>query len=215
MYMTQRCSKKKRILFICMTQRCFRIYYIGTLLLTVTLCTPRMTAFPPTKWAVRLIRDLDTMECASLSESGISMEAFMAVKPAGGEEGNFRFVLAGPEKLKLRFNIQAVLSSGLFAGMVAEAEINVGDHVQLVKNSVCTKWINVLELVQSQDMSVVNGLGEDVADEFIAAMAEFKKDQQQESRSCGHVAHNASRPVNQHNLTCLKLCMTPIQLVSL
>ena len=140
-----------------------------------------MTAFPPTKWAVRLIRDLDTMECASLSESGISMEAFMAVKPAGGEEGNFRFVLAGPEKLKLRFNIQAVLSSGLFAGMVAEAEINVGDHVQMVKNSVCTKWMDVLELVQSQDMSVVNGLGEDVADEFIAAMAEFKKDQQQES----------------------------------
>ena len=59
-----------------------------------------MSAFPPKKWTVRFIRDLDTMECTSLDDTKISMEAFLAVKPASDEEGSFRFVLTGPEKLK-------------------------------------------------------------------------------------------------------------------
>ena len=140
-----------------------------------------MSAFPPKKWTVRFIRDMDTMECTSLDDSKISMEAFLAVKPASGEEGSFRFVLTGPEKLKLRFNIQSVLNSGLFAGMVAEAEINVGDHIQMIKNSVSSKWMDLLELVQSQDMAILDGLGEDAADEFIIALDQYKKDMLQET----------------------------------
>ena len=140
-----------------------------------------MSAFPPKKWTVRFIRDMDTMECTSLDDTKISMEAFLAVKPASGEEGSFRFVLTGPEKLKLRFNIQSVLDSGLFAGMVAEAEINVGDHIQMIKNSVSSKWMDLLELVQSQDMAILDGLGEDAADEFIIALDQYKKDMLQET----------------------------------
>ena len=137
-----------------------------------------MSAFPPKKWTVRFIRDMDTMECTSLDDSKISMEAFLAVS---GEEGSFRFVLTGLEKLKLRFNIQSVLNSGLFAGMVAEAEINVGDHIQMIKNSVSSKWMDLLELVQSQDMAILDGLGEDAADEFIIALDQYKKDMLQET----------------------------------
>ena len=48
------------------------------------------------------------------------MEAFLVVKLASGEEGGFCFVLDGPEKITLKFNIQTVLPSGLFSGMVAE-----------------------------------------------------------------------------------------------
>ena len=49
------------------------------------------------------------------------MEAFLAIRPATGREGSFWLVLTDPEKIKLRFNVNAVLPSGLFAGMVAEA----------------------------------------------------------------------------------------------
>ena len=35
--------------------------------------------------------------------------------------------------------------------------------------------MDVLELVQSQDMLILDGLGEDASEEFIAAMAGFKK----------------------------------------
>ena len=76
-----------------------------------------------------------------------------------------------------------MLASGLFAAMVAEAEVDICDHIQLEKNSVCSKWMDVLELVQSQDMLILDGLGEDASEEFIAAMAGFKKDMLQETGS--------------------------------
>ena len=33
-----------------------------------------MSAFPPKKWTVRFIRDMDTMECTSLDNTKISIE---------------------------------------------------------------------------------------------------------------------------------------------
>ena len=57
----------------------------------------RMTAFLPKKWDVRFLADFDSLGCSSLANSGISMEAFMAVKLAGGREGSFRLVLTEPE----------------------------------------------------------------------------------------------------------------------
>ena len=110
-------------------------------------------------------------------------ETFLAARPAKGEEGTFRFVLTGLEKVKLRFPVNKVLASGLFAGMVAEAEVDIRDHIKPEKNSVCSKGMDVLELVQSQDMLILDGLGEDASEEFIAAMARFKKDVLQETGS--------------------------------
>ena len=142
-----------------------------------------MSSFPPKQWAVRYLRDMDAMECTAREDKGISMEAFLAVKPAGGQEGSFRFALSGPEKVKLGFNIENVLPSGLFAGMAAVAKVVIADHVQLMKNSVCTKWMDVLELVRSQDIQILDGLGEDVSEEFIHAMDCYKKDVLQQTGS--------------------------------
>ena len=44
-----------------------------------------MSSFPPKKWEVRYLRDMQTLDCESLDQ-GISMSAYMALKPAGGEE---------------------------------------------------------------------------------------------------------------------------------
>ena len=140
-----------------------------------------MTTFLPKKWNVRFLADFDVLGCTSLADSGISMEAFMAVKPAGGREGSFRLVLTGPEKIKLRFNIDDVLPSGLFAGMVAEAEVDVGENIQIKGNSVSSVWQDLGELVQSQDITVQDGLGEDVGDEFVAALKSYREDMVQET----------------------------------
>ena len=142
-----------------------------------------MSSFPPKQWAVRYLHDMDKMQCTDSTEPGIYMETFLAARPAKGEEGTFRFVLSGPERVKLRFSVNMVLTSGLFAGMVAEAEVDIRDHIRLEKNSVFSKWMDVLELVQSQDMLILDGLGEDASEEFMAAMAGFKKDVLQETGS--------------------------------
>ena len=67
--------------------------------------------------------------------------------------------------------------------MTAAAEVVIADHVQLMKNSLCTKWMDVLELVRSQDIQILDRLGEDVSEEFIHAMDCYKKDVLQQTGS--------------------------------
>ena len=141
-----------------------------------------MSSFPPKRWDVRFTKDMRTLSCTHGPDGpGINMEAFLAVKPASGEEGGFRFVLDGPEKITLKFNIQTVLPSGLFSGMVAETEILVGEHIKMWLNSTCSDWMDVADLVRSQDFQVYDGLGEDVGEEFLAALGGYKKDLTQET----------------------------------
>ena len=141
-----------------------------------------MSSFPPKRWDVRFTSDMNTLTVAFGSGGpNIKMEAFMAVKPASGEEGSFRFVLEGPEKISLKFNVQAVLPSGLFSGMVADAELHVGEHIKMQKNSCCSEWMDVAELVKSQDIRISNGLGEDVGEDFLHGLESYKKDLMQET----------------------------------
>ena len=109
------------------------------------------------------------------------MEAFLVVKPAAGEEGSFRFVLDGPEKLNLKFNVQSVLPNGIFSDMVTEAELHVGQHIKMQKNSCCSEWMDVTELVRSQDIRISNRLGKDAGEEFLHGMESYKKDLTQET----------------------------------
>ena len=143
-----------------------------------------MTAFPPKKWDVRFMTDFYTLGCAQSADTGVSMEAFLAVKPAAGKEGTFRLVLTGPERIKLRFNVCDVLPSGLFAGMVAETEVDVGDNILIESNSISSKWQDLAELVQAQDFTILDGLGEDASEEFITALHSYKDDLLQETGRC-------------------------------
>ena len=98
-----------------------------------------MLSFPPKRWQVRFLKDTATLACEAPDAGEIGMAAFLAVKPAGIEEGNFRFVLAGPDRLKIKFKITNVLNSQLFNGMFAEAELSVGDQIQFEKNTVSSE----------------------------------------------------------------------------
>ena len=133
-----------------------------------------MSSFPPRKWEVRFLKDMDSLSCPVPEDNEINMEVFLAIKPSGGEEGSFRFVLAGKEAVKLKFNLESVIPCSLFGGMVVEAELNIGDQIRMDKNSVCSQWIDIVALVQSQDISISNGLGEDAADDFLTALETYK-----------------------------------------
>ena len=74
-----------------------------------------------------------------------------------------------------------MLPSGLFAGMVAEAEVDVGEHIHIKSNSISSKWQDLAELVQSQDVTILDGMGKDMADEFMAALKSYREDVVQET----------------------------------
>ena len=103
-----------------------------------------MLSFPPRKWEVRFLKDMDSLSCPVPEGNEINMEAFLAIKLSGGEEGSFRFALAGNEAVKLKFNLESVILCNLFGGMVVEAELNIGDQIKMDKNSICSQWMDVV-----------------------------------------------------------------------
>ena len=133
-----------------------------------------MTAFPPKQWEIRFLQDMETLVCEPTSENGIFMESYVAVRPAGGAEGNFRFALAGTEKLKLSFPISKVLPGPEFDNMRAELELWPGQQIKLEKNSVATVWWDLEDLVNSQDIAIVDGKGVDKSEEFLTAVGHDK-----------------------------------------
>ena len=135
-----------------------------------------MSSFPPSRWEVRYLTDMPTMSCSPREDGGPAMAAYLAARPSGGEEGTFRFALAGPDKIKLRFAVTDVLPSCLFEGMVAESEMDIGDQIKFEKNTVCSDWVDLLELVRSQDVMITNSEDEDLADEFLANIEKYKKE---------------------------------------
>ena len=106
-----------------------------------------MSSFPPKRWQVRYLKDMAPLTCEPSEDNEVSMEAYMAIRPAGGQEGNFRFELAGPNKIPLQFDVSDVMESNLFNGMTVEAELDLADHIKMELNSVCSEWMDIVELV--------------------------------------------------------------------
>ena len=44
------------------------------------------------------------------------------------------------------------------------------------RNSVCSAWMDLVELVRSQDVMITDGDDNDIADEFLAALQKYKED---------------------------------------
>ena len=135
-----------------------------------------MSTFPPSKWRVRYLKDMQNLACKAVEEEEISMAAYLAVRPSVGEEGAYRFVLHGPDKIKLKFPVSKLLPSNLFEDMFIEAELAIGDQIKMERNSVCSAWIDIVELVRSQDVLVVDNNDDDIATEFLAAIDGYKRD---------------------------------------
>ena len=140
-----------------------------------------MSSFPPKRWNVRYLKDMASLSCEPSDDNEVSMEAFMAVRPSSGQEGNFRFTLAGPSKLPIQFDVSDLLKIDLFRDMTVEAELDIADNIRMELNSVCSEWVDIVELVRSQDISIVGKKREDRVDEFLTSIDSLKKDLMEET----------------------------------
>ena len=140
-----------------------------------------MSSFPPKRWNVRYLKDMASLSCEPSDDNEVSMEAFMAVRPSSGQEGNFRFTLAGPSKLPIQFDVSDLLKSDLFRDMTVEAELDIADNIRMELNLVCSEWVDIVELVRSQDISIVGKKREDRVDEFLTSIDSLKKDLMEET----------------------------------
>ena len=53
--------------------------------------------------------------------------------------------------------------------------MHIGQQILLEKNGVCSKWMDIVNLVNSQDVEVVDRNGADVSETFMEAMDNYKK----------------------------------------
>lgn len=79
------------------------------------------------------MKDMQSLTGSFREDAPITMEALIAVKPSEGEEGAFRFLLAGPDNIRLLCPVTKVLDDKRFAGMSIEAILTVGDQVILLQ----------------------------------------------------------------------------------
>ena len=140
-----------------------------------------MSSFPPKRWNVRYLKDMASLSCEPSDDNEVSMEAFMAVRPSSGQEGNFRFTLAGPSKLPIQFDVSDMLKSDLFRDMTVEAELDIADNIRMELNLVCSEWVDIVELVRSQNISIVGKKREDRVNEFLTSIDSLKKDLMEET----------------------------------
>ena len=92
-----------------------------------------MSSFPPKQWQVRYLVDLDTLAGTVHEDRPISLEALLAVRPSGGEEGSFRFTLAGPGHLKMRIPVTDVLQEEAFKNMYLDIQMELGTQVRYTR----------------------------------------------------------------------------------
>ena len=134
-----------------------------------------MSSFPPRQLEVQYLKDQDTMAGTVHGEREISLEALMAVQPSDGDEGAFRFVLAGPHHLMVRLKVADVLPDESFKDMWISLQLELGSQIKLEKNSVASKWLDLEEMIRAQDADATDAEGEEINEAFLEALEVFKK----------------------------------------
>lgn len=134
-----------------------------------------MSSFPPKTWHVRHLSDMDSIVGDPRPDRSISMETYLAVQPSGGEEGAFRFTLAGPRHLEARIQVTTILPDKRFDNMWLTLQLELGTQIKIEKNSVASKWMDIVEMVNAQDADITDHEGEEVNERFLEAINEIKE----------------------------------------
>jgi hypothetical protein len=84
---------------------------------------------------------------------------FTYCRPAEGLEGSFRFQLAGTEHLTVKVPVNLLLPNEELSGLELHGQFLAGHHVILQPNSTCSTWVDIVELINSQDVDVYDLAG--------------------------------------------------------
>jgi hypothetical protein len=83
-------------------------------------------------------------------------------------------VLGGTEHLNIRVPATDVLPISEMEPFEFAGQFKPDTQVSLQKNSTCSPWLDLVDLVSSQDLDVLDRAGEDATEAFLVAMAGVK-----------------------------------------
>jgi len=134
----------------------------------------KMTHFPPASWDIRHLADMDSIEGTRHPDKGV-LQTLLAVAPAENQEGAFKFLLSGQKPVNLRFPARRLIDQQEFKDFYFDMELELGTQISIAKNCTTTRWLDIIELVESQDMDVLDSKGEIVTDQFLARWKELRE----------------------------------------
>jgi len=91
-----------------------------------------MVTFPPATWEIRNLADMDPMEGTPLDDSDFSFQLLLAVPPADGREGFFKFLLSGKDHLMLEVPVVSILNDDRFRGLTINTQLQLGTQVPIL-----------------------------------------------------------------------------------
>jgi hypothetical protein len=93
-------------------------------------------------------------------------------RPASGKEGQFRLQLGGDDPVTIKIRATDILPIPEMEHYEIAGQFKPGTQIALQKNSACSGWFDLADLVALQDLEVTGPEGEDAHDNFLDAVAD-------------------------------------------
>jgi hypothetical protein len=90
-------------------------------------------------------------------------------------EGQFRVLLGGTDHINIRIQATSILPIPEMEPFQIIGQFKPGTQVSFQKNSTCSPWLDVAELVASQDLDIYDDTNEDAHVAFLEAVADAKE----------------------------------------
>jgi hypothetical protein len=103
-----------------------------------------------------------------------SLCSFYTFRPAGGKEGQFRILLSGTDHINVSIPATSILPIPEMEMYTIVGQFKPGTQACLRKNSACSAWVDVGDLVASQDVDIHNPDGQDTHEAFLETLADVK-----------------------------------------
>jgi hypothetical protein len=95
-------------------------------------------------------------------------------RPASGLEGCFKFRLSGTENVAVKVPVNLVLPHESLAGLELHGQFLPGHHIALTPNSTCSPWVDIEDLINSQDVDVYDQAGQPCHDRVLDLLTEAR-----------------------------------------
>jgi len=99
----------------------------------------------------------------------------MQCRPAEGREGEFKFLVGSQDEIiKVKVNAASILPVGDMKKFTLITEVQP-DQLGLQTNCCSSKWLDIVSLIHSQDIDVIDDEGEYVNEAFLTSIEKCKR----------------------------------------
>ncbi len=133
-------------------------------------------SYLPEEWVVSNLKDLYSYDdLATPVEGKLWLTAQLAVNPSPGEEGYYRLVVLGTTQLEVKVEANTVIPDEALCGFWLYGQFEASKIVRFANNTCVTAWMDLRELVASQDLDVYDPEGNAATETFLEALDTARK----------------------------------------